>query len=384
MIKVIVIDDEYIVRKGLIATINWQKYNMEVVGDAANGQKGWELFLEKDPEVVITDIVMPEMNGIELSRKIKQAAHDTKILLLSCHRDFEYAQEGIRLGASGYILKTAFNDEEFEEYLKRFNEEIIPIEEQQRDSTSLTKEFYEWLCGFENSFADLLKEKCQKEWDWIEKPFYIYHLNHLNQGDYQLDTLFPSFTARMICGHDQCFMFIPEDHIGPFEQILFGVKNNLSTLQWNVSGQYKGTDEWMKGVQFLYSKFKIEQKFKGDLVNWPAPIQNAVRLISNDLSKSFSSVDVAHEVGLSRSHFSTLFKKSVGESFYAFTEKLRLGAASELLEASSLTLQEIAEKVGIQDGKYFSKWFKKCTGQTPSDYRQTKRRIKQDNLTPHS
>jgi two-component system response regulator YesN len=162
------------------------------------------------------------------------------------------------------------------------------------------------------------------------------------------------------------------------------VKNNLSTLQWNVSGQYKGTDEWMKGVQFLYSKFKIEQKFKGDLVNWPAPIQNAVRLISNDLSKSFSSVDVAHEVGLSRSHFSTLFKKSVGESFYAFTEKLRLGAASELLEASSLTLQEIAEKVGIQDGKYFSKWFKKCTGQTPSDYRQTKRRIKQDNLTPHS
>ena len=124
MIKVIVVDDEYIVRKGLMATVNWQKYNMEVVADASNGQKGWEVFLEHSPEVVITDIVMPEQNGIELARKIKQAAPNTKILLLSCHRDFEYAQEGIKLGASGYILKTAFQDEEFEEYLKQFSDEI--------------------------------------------------------------------------------------------------------------------------------------------------------------------------------------------------------------------------------------------------------------------
>lgn len=262
MIKVILVDDEYIVRKGLMATVNWQKYNMEVVADASNGQKGWEVFLEHSPEVVITDIVMPEQNGIELARKIKQAAPDTKILLLSCHRDFEYAQEGIRLGASGYILKTAFQDDEFEEYLKQF-------------------------------FDEIKKSKDKK------------------QGS--------NVTEALIIG--------------------------------------------------------VNEK-------WPEPIQKAVQLITKDLSKSYSSVDVAYEVGLSRSHFSTLFSKSVGESFYTFTEKLKLDAASELLESTSLTLQEIGEKVGVHDGKYFSKWFKKCTGHTPSDYRQTKRSIHPDKLTP--
>lgn len=391
MIKVIVIDDEYIVRKGLMATINWQKFNMEVVADAANGKKGWEQFLEHSPDVVITDIVMPELNGIELARKIKQAAPSTKILLLSCHRDFEYAQEGLNLGASGYILKTAFQDHEFEEYLKRFTEEIEKSETKKQasaDSSTLTKVFYEWLCGFENSFSDLLKEKCQSEWEWIEKPFFIYHLNRLNNGDIsvekQIETLFPDITEKIICGQDQCFMFISEPYGPHFEQKLMIAKKNIPSLQWNVSGTNKGVEEWMNGVKFLYNQLKIEQQFKVSLKEWPDPIRKAVYLITKYLSESFSSVEIAHKVGLSRSHFSTLFKKSVGESFYTFSEKLKLSAACELLEMTSLTLQEIGEKIGIQDGKYFSKWFKKCMGQTPSEYRQTKRRKSPDNVTPAS
>ncbi|MEH7107429.1 response regulator transcription factor [Bacillus sp. JJ1764] len=380
MIKVIIIDDEYIVRKGLIATIDWQKFDMEVCGDAANGQKGLELFIEHSPEVVITDIVMPEMNGIELARKIKQKAPGTKILLLSCHRDFEFAQEGIRLGAAGYILKTAFQDEEFEEYLTQFANEIGKGKNSSSaiPATALTKEFYEWLCGFDNSFASILEDKCKGEWSWIHQPFYIYHLIHLGQGissvEQHMDILFPDITTKIICGHDQCFMFIPQVLHNHFETLLIKAKQNFPALQWNVNGPNIGTEQWLTGVHFLYSNFKIEQQFNVSIDQWPEPIQKAVQMIIDDLSHSFSSVEIAQKVNLSRSHFSTLFKKSVGESFYNFTEKFKLNAACELLEATSLTLQQIGEKIGIQDGKYFSKWFKKCTGLTPSEYRQTKRR----------
>ncbi|MFZ7943307.1 response regulator [Neobacillus sp. 19] len=124
MIKVLIADDELIVRKGLIATVDWEKYGMKVVADAPNGLKALELFKEYSPEVVITDIVMPEMNGIEFARKIKQRSPDVKILLLSCHRDFTFAQEGMNIGASGYIVKTAFQDQEFEDYLERFKNEL--------------------------------------------------------------------------------------------------------------------------------------------------------------------------------------------------------------------------------------------------------------------
>ena len=93
-IRVMIADDESIVRKGLRSTVPWDRFGMEVVADSPNGQAAWEAFLEFRPQVVITDIVMPEMDGIELSRKVKEVAPETRIILLSCHRDFEYAQEG--------------------------------------------------------------------------------------------------------------------------------------------------------------------------------------------------------------------------------------------------------------------------------------------------
>ncbi|NEN82305.1 response regulator, partial [Paenibacillus elgii] len=123
-IKVLIADDEVIIRRGLISTVPWDKYGMTVVADVPNGRRGWEAFLEHRPDVVITDIVMPEMDGIELARKVKACEPRTKILLLSCHRDFEYAQQGIKLGASGYLLKTSFNDEELEEFLAAFRQEL--------------------------------------------------------------------------------------------------------------------------------------------------------------------------------------------------------------------------------------------------------------------
>ncbi|MEB9896069.1 AraC family transcriptional regulator, partial [Bacillus cereus] len=88
-----------------------------------------------------------------------------------------------------------------------------------------------------------------------------------------------------------------------------------------------------------------------------------------DLSEPWSASDVARRVGLSRSHFSMLFKKTVGESFLSFLYRMRLDAAMDLLSSTDLTLQDIAERIGMIDGKYVSKWFKRCCGVTPSQYR---------------
>ncbi|WP_223594343.1 response regulator [Neobacillus bataviensis] len=370
MIKVLLADDELIVRKGLIATVDWAKFNMEVIADAPNGQKAWELFQEHSPEVVITDIVMPEMTGIELARKIKQTSPAVKILLLSCHRDFTYAQEGMNIGASGYILKTAFQDQQFEEYLERFENELTGSGKTQ-SSTSLEKDFYEWLCGFENSFLEQLDEKFHEDWKWMKEPFSIFLVNGLNfhkkwpVGEKQL--------AKIHCGQDQAFIFIPETAKEVFEHQLVEARSKDASIRWNVNGPNQGITEWMNGVSALYRQLKFEKQFKISMKDWPQPIQKAVQIIMEHLHESLSSTFIANEVGLSRSHFSTMFKKTVGESFISFTEKLKIQAACDLLENTSLTLQEIGEKIGIQDGKYLSKWFKKCIGVTPSDYRQNKK-----------
>ncbi|MCO0599257.1 response regulator [Peribacillus butanolivorans] len=377
MIKVLIADDELIVRKGLIATVEWEQFGMKVIGDAPNGQKAWELFQEHFPEVVITDIVMPEMNGIELARNIKQISPATKILLLSCHRDFTFAQEGMNIGASGYLLKTAFQDKDFEEYLGRFENEINHASIQSSiDSTNLAKEFYGWLCGFVNSFPKLLEELFIKDWQWMQKSFYIYLVDGLNNNelfDGKLSSDEKQF-AKIHCGQDQSFIFIPEKSKIDFEHLLVEARTIDPAIRWKVNGPFQGMNEWMGGVAKLYHKFKFEKQFELSMDDWPTPIQKAVQIIIQRLHEPLSSSYIANEVGLSRSHFSTMFKKTVGESFITFIEKLKVKSACDLLENTSISLQEISEKIGIQDGKYFSKWFKKCIGSPPSEYRQNKRK----------
>lgn len=376
MIKVLIADDELIVRKGLIATVNWGKFGMEVIAEAPNGQKAWELFQQHSPELVITDIVMPEMNGIELARNIKQNSPATKILLLSCHRDFTFAQEGMNIGASGYILKTAFEDNQFEEYLGRIEHEINHANVQNSyDSSYLAKEFYEWLCDFENSFPKLVGELFSNEWKWMENPYFIYLINGLNSSKTFHEKLSCGEIqfAKISCGQDQAFIFIPEKSKADFEHLLIEARSIDSSIRWKNHGPNQGMIEWLDGVTNLYHRFKFEKQFKFSMEDWPFPIRKAIQIIIQNLDQSFSSSYIANEVGLSRSHFSTMFKKTVGESFITFIEKLKVKAACELLENTSLPLQDIGEKIGILDGKYFSKWFKKCMGRTPSEYRQNKK-----------
>ncbi len=376
MIKVLIADDELIVRKGLMATVDWKKFGMEVIAEAPNGQKAWELFQQYSPELVITDIVMPVMTGIELARNIKQYSPTTKILLLSCHRDFSFAQEGINIGASGYILKTAFSDQQFEEYLGRIGNEINHTNIQHSyDSSYLAKEFYEWLCDFDNSFPKLVEELFSNEWKWMVNPYYIYLINGLNSIDTIQKKMYRGEKPFTIipCGHEQAFIFILEKSKADFEHLLVEARSKDPSTRWMVHGPNRGMKEWMDGVTNLFHRFKFEKQFKVSMEDWPLPIQKAVQIMIQELDQSFSSSYIAREVGLSRSHFSTMFKKTVGESFITFIEKLKVKAACELLENTSLPLQDIGEKIGIQDGKYFSKWFKKCMGRTPSDYRQNKK-----------
>lgn len=117
MYKVLIAEDEMLVRTGIRASIDWEKFNMFVVCEASNGQIAWELYQQHKPDLVLTDIKMPLMDGIEFIRKIREEGHPTQVIILSCLEDFSLAKEAIRLGVTGYILKLTMTTEEMEDVL---------------------------------------------------------------------------------------------------------------------------------------------------------------------------------------------------------------------------------------------------------------------------
>jgi two-component system response regulator YesN len=106
MKRILIVDDEYLVRLGLKTIIDWPEYGYVIAGEAANGREALELFDRTSADVILTDIKMPVMDGLELTRAVKEKNKNVKIIILSHYDEFSYAQEAINLGAFRYILKS--------------------------------------------------------------------------------------------------------------------------------------------------------------------------------------------------------------------------------------------------------------------------------------
>src|SRR5690606_32803069 len=119
MIRVLIVDDEKIVRKGIATFMPWQDYGMVVVGEANNGEKALQFMENNEIDLLLTDLSMPVMSGIELMREVRQKYPNVQIVVLTLHQTFEYAQEALRLGAIDYISKTQLEQEQFEDVLER-------------------------------------------------------------------------------------------------------------------------------------------------------------------------------------------------------------------------------------------------------------------------
>lgn len=114
MYRVIIIDDEPIIVKGLSKMVPWEKYDCEVVGTAEDGLEGLELIRQLQPHIIISDIYMPKMDGLAMAAAMKSEFEDTELTILTGYRDFALAQEAIRLGVRRFLLKPS-NMEELEE-----------------------------------------------------------------------------------------------------------------------------------------------------------------------------------------------------------------------------------------------------------------------------
>ncbi|WHH61122.1 response regulator [Petroclostridium sp. X23] len=129
MKKVLIADDEFLVRVGLKTTINWEENGFIVIGEAKNGKEAIDFFEKFDPDILLTDIRMPIIDGLELIQKLKEKKKTLKAVILSHYDDFVYAQEAIKIGASQYILKSDLSSDNLLAILKKLSDEIDTIQE---------------------------------------------------------------------------------------------------------------------------------------------------------------------------------------------------------------------------------------------------------------
>lgn len=157
MLKVFLVEDEYVVREGIKNNIDWEGHGFVFCGEAADGELAYSMILKEQPDIVITDIKMPFMDGLTLSRMIKAKFPWIEIIILTGYEDFQFAREAIKIGVSCYLLKPVNSEsiiKEVESLSKKISEKKAEreaakrYEEEMRERTELDKRDY---------FNDLIK-----------------------------------------------------------------------------------------------------------------------------------------------------------------------------------------------------------------------------------
>ncbi|MEM1484147.1 response regulator [Oscillospiraceae bacterium PP1C4] len=117
MYRALIVDDEMAARETLKCIIDWIKVGFDAPVTAKNGQQAWELYQQEHFDIVITDIEMPLMNGLQLIENIRSVCPSQKIVIISCHERFDYARQAIRLGVEDYLIKDLLKPEELYAYV---------------------------------------------------------------------------------------------------------------------------------------------------------------------------------------------------------------------------------------------------------------------------
>ncbi len=158
MTKVLIVDDEKYVRMGIKSDTDWALIGCEVVGEASNGLEALEVAENTRPDLVISDIRMPKMDGIELAEKLIEKYPNVKVIFLTAYNEFEYARQAVRIGVSDYLLKP-FSDGELEGSIQRLlhlhpnapatsselEEQLIPLKKKEEVSNRYVQSAIEYI-----------------------------------------------------------------------------------------------------------------------------------------------------------------------------------------------------------------------------------------------
>lgn len=364
MIKVFLVEDEAILRRGIRDSVDWTGNGFEFVGEAGDGEYAYPMILKTEPDILITDVKMPFMDGLELSRLVKKQLPQTKIVILSGYDEFDYAKEGIKIGISDYLLK--------------------PI-----TAASLIEAL--------KKVADTIRDEWEKS-RLLERYFVSYekYTEFLDRTDY-------SGVDRKLIGDflklgsaDECEIFIDEY----FSAV--GENNYKSMLlrQYMAMDIFYCVQEFLKGLggraedmpeelrdikaipksiesvdstkQYLGRLFERALSIRDRVSSnrYGSLIEDAKKYIGEHFESSEFSLNViAAHIGVSPSYFSSIFKQETGQSFVEYLTKTRIDKACELLRCTTLRTAEVGEQVGYNDPHYFSATFKKVMGQSPKDYK---------------
>lgn len=391
MYPLIIVDDEEITRIAVSGYIQKKHLEFQVSGLFSNGADALRFLRENPVSVVITDIRMPRMDGLELSRHIYESYPGVLTIIISGYSEFEYAKKAIHYGVVNYLLKP-LDFEELSQNLDSARKHLDSLQlETDVDEEEIQLFFIDMIGGMlkdpkeaekrfeqlslEGAFSDykgcltaltLEKNDTLAQWKYGREKLAVSLLNGLRMllPDYSVYHLFRSGMRYyfIVLSTGQIPALLPEELSGALYHLLhfdcgLQILSSFENLE-NLSAASAPLDESRRNIR------PENAEGDDDIV-----IKKAMSYIQAHFQDDLTREDVADAVFLSSAYFSRFFKQKTGLSFIDYLTSVRMQKAVELL-GTRMKVGEIARKVGYQSRNRFFINFRLYTGYTPTEYRR--------------
>lgn len=413
-IRVIIVDDEPLVREGLFYMINWDNFDCQVVGQAENGIEAIELVKAISPDIVITDIMMPGINGLELTDFIMRNNHGTQVIILTGYNEFSFAQEAIKVGAADFVLKPTKIDE-LEKIILSKREIILKLRREKRMTQELE---HKLVFGKPHLLSKFLSELLQADMENIDHIIKNLEFFGFNMFCFSIVKIKPERyreQREMLNEFDviKCFSFFEEEidkevsindlkyakfkdphsltfliysdlniDLSDFEQSLTKITESIikkiKTIPYIA---YIGRSQISTNVRNIpeshceASKNLHNVSFIGDSLISVPKYERIIPLVMDYIDKHCCEQiflkSVADAFFVSQGHLSRQLKKSTSMTFTEILTGYRIEKAKKLLKEPTCRVCEVAQNVGFTDSRHFSQVFRKAVGMTPSAYRNS-------------
>lgn len=377
-LNIIIADDEYFIRKKLIKILSDNFDFIERIYEAENGEILWQLTREIKPEIIISDIRMPGMEGLDVLKLINENKISTKLIIISGYNEFEYAKTAVKYSAFDYILKPITEDE----LISSLNRTYLTIVDEQKSNYKFK--------------LNLLLDNIHNETDTetflstldisIFNP-YIIQLYRKNIIEETKSILF--FFKRSGCE----YFLIKEDNDtytifmyshNEYEDIISKFIDFLNTLYLDsyyflAYSRIYTNISIKRTYQELCNKIKLRNYFPTSKAVQINSTQDYHGIISSQIKdmteKNFSNINfsveyIAKNLGLNSSYIGSIFKKENDISIIKYINAVRLNKAKNMLKNTDKKLSDIALSCGFNDVYYFSKKYKHFFGYSPGNERR--------------
>jgi len=394
-LKVIIADDESIIREGIAQSVNWEKLGLQLVAEAEDGEEALELALKLTADMMLVDLSMPIMNGLELIKQLKDKLPKCKVSIITGHDEFAYAQEAIKLDVEEYILKPV-DPKHLEETLfamtnkierERVHEKLFEQASYQIDKNLhvLRERFgQEWIRG--EVEEDALQEQLQflklpvdapqqlslMSWD-TEQPMRIHSERDKQLIRYAIENIVHEYMHKQ---DERYYMFRDERNDFIIINYLWSERAWFEDIAELVR-HYLKIELKICSIPLFYGVNSIQQAYietKNELhltQKLTPIIKQAKHIIDEKYWESSLSLEkLAVQLNVTSVYLSRLFKQELGLNFVQYLTYVRMKHARHLLKQSSLSIQEIALQVGYDTQHYFSTAFRKMVGVSPNQFRK--------------